>query len=121
MCKSEISNKASLTTEINDILNDFGDFDNHYNPFGIFIHTNKHIISIYLGTNCDSYYAEQCNTTKCIGRGWDSEKCPHINNDYSCREDSEDDLEDMIEELLSKGFKYMFCESYFDKNGQRIV
>ena len=123
----------SLTQDINQILNDFGNFMQgiYHKPFGYFYTTDGHKISLYWNnhTTCP-YYAFQCQVESCPGFGHKSIQCPSLKRialfHYACN-DRQTDIKDIIEsqKLIKKGFSYQMIvddfgvNNYFDDKGQK--
>lgn len=109
-----------FSTDINVISRDFGNFPEGVisNRFGYF-HSNAHVVSVYMGTNCGIYYATQCQQHDCPGSGRKTRTCPHYLPSVTS-----DRLLQMIQALLDSGFKYQMIDdtsgcTYF-KNGQLL-
>ena len=95
------SNILVLTSNVNIIAKDFGKFPSSVmkNIYGYF-HNNAHIVSVYMGTNNNIYYASQCVTKSCPDYGHSGERCAYISTICERRPGR------IIADLLSRGFKY---------------
>ena len=101
--KQTPTNMLVLTNNIDKITKDFGKFPSSVmkNIYGYFHSVdNTHIVSVYLGSNNNIYYASQCVTKSCPEYGHNGEKCVHVSSMCERRPGR------IIADLLRRGFRY---------------
>jgi len=68
---------------------------------------HDHTIFLYGATSEGTYYALQCQTKGCPGRGYKYKECPSLKNlEYTRLSDTPKNLEYFVSELLDLGYYY---------------